>query len=158
MQTGREYGLPTEAEWEYACRAGTSTPFHFGEMITTDLANYGGNTTYNDGPKGVRRDETTPVGSFPANAWGLYDLHGNVWEWCLDHWHESYADKPESLKADGNTPWLSEDEEANRSLRGGSWYYAPRHCRSAIRYYDHPDGRSNLYGFRVVCRAARTLA
>jgi len=152
VQTGREYGLPTEAEWEYACRAGTSTPFHFGEMITTDLANYGGNTTYNDGPKGVSRGETTPIGSFPANAWGLYDLHGNVWEWCADHWHSDYIDKPDGLKADGTAPWLSDDEDGDRSLRGGSWYSYPRYCRSAVRSYFHPDGRYHFYGFRVVCR------
>jgi len=158
VQTAREYGLPTEAEWEYACRAGTSTPFHYGEMITTDLANYDGNVPYNDGPKGVSRNETTPVGSFPANAWGLHDLHGNVWEWCVDHWHESYANKPDGLKAEGNAPWLSEDEEASRSLRGGSWDDDPRNCRSAFRYCNHPDGRYNGCGFRVVCRAARTLA
>ena len=158
VQTGRGYGLPTEAEWEYACRAGTSTPFHYGEMITTDLANYDGEHTYNDGPKGARRGETTNVGSFPANAWGLYDLHGNVWEWCLDHWHKSYADKPDGLKAGGDAPWLSEDEEADRSLRGGSWYNYPWACRSAVRFYHPPVERLHFYGFRVVCRAARTLA
>ena len=178
-KTEREYRLPTEGEWEYACRAspvfvagvsragdavgeGTITPFHYGETITTDLANYDGTDeqygSYGRGPKGVCRGETTPVGSFPANAWGLYDLHGNVWEWCADHWHESYADKPDGLKANGNAPWLSDDEEAARSLRGGSWSYNPGNCRSAIRYYYHPDERALNYGFRVVCRAARTLA
>ena len=178
-KTEREYRLPTEGEWEYACRAspvfvagvsragdavdeGTITPFHYGETITTDLANYDGTDeqygSYGRGPKGVRRGETTPVGSFPANAWGLYDLHGNVWEWCADHWHESYADKPDGLKANGNAPWLSDDEEANRSLRGGSWDSGPGNCRSAIRDPDRPGGRFSGCGFRVVCRAARTLA
>jgi formylglycine-generating enzyme required for sulfatase activity len=160
-QTDRPYRLPTEAEWEYACRAGTQTPFHFGETITTDLANYHGTNekygAYGRGPKGSDRHETTEVGSFPANAWGLFDLHGNVWEWCADHWHDSYADKPQALKQDGNTPWLSEDKEPSRSLRGGSWLYDPRLCRSAFRLYASPDTRLNDYGFRVVCRAARAL-
>jgi formylglycine-generating enzyme required for sulfatase activity len=160
-QTGREYGLPTEAEWEYACRAGTPTPFHFGETITTDLANYNGSRekygAYDRGPKGIYRQETTPVESFPANAWGLYDLHGNVWEWCADHWHEDYSDKPEALKAEGNLPWLSEQEETRRSLRGGSWFNVPRFCRSAFRNRLSPDDRVDSLGFRVVCRLARTL-
>jgi len=157
-QIERDYCLPTEAEWEYACRAGTTTPFHFGETITTDLANYNGTNekygAYGRGPKGIYRKQTTPVGSFHANAYGLYDMHGNVWEWCADHWHDSYADKPEELKQDGNVPWRSDDEDASRSLRGGSWDYGPRACRSAIRDYDHPGGRYDFYGFRVVCRAA----
>lgn len=157
MKTGREYSLPTEAEWEYACRAGTTTPFHFGEMITTDLANYDGSYTYNDGPKGTDRGETTLIASFPANAWGLYDMHGNVWEWCADHWHGSYADKPQELKQDGNVPWRSADKDSNRSLRGGSWFNYPWYCRSAIRGYDRPVERPDYYGFRVVCRAASTL-
>jgi len=156
VKTGREYGLPTEAEWEYACRAGTTTPFCFGEMITTDLANYNG-STYNDGPKGTDRGETTPIASFPANAYGLYDMHGNVWEWCADHWHDSYADKPEELKQNGNLPWRSDDEDARRSLRGGSWINYPGHCRSALRGSNLPVVRDGNVGFRVVCRAARTL-
>ena len=85
QQTGRTYRLPSEAEWEYACRAGTTTPFHFGATMTTDLANYNGNYTYGDGPKGMYLERTTEVGSFPPNAFGLYDMHGNVWEWCADH-------------------------------------------------------------------------
>lgn len=159
-QTKRDYRLPTEAEWEYACRAGTTTPFCFGETIATDLANYNGTDekygAYGRGVKGIYREETTPVGSFPANAWGLYDLHGNVWEWCADHWHDSYADKPEELKQTGNTPWRSNDEDARRSLRGGSWGYSPRDCRSAFRGTGRPDVRYDGYGFRVVCRAAGT--
>jgi formylglycine-generating enzyme required for sulfatase activity len=156
VKTGRAYGLPAEAEWEHACRAGTTTPFHFGEMITTELANYNG-SVYNNEPKGVRRDETTPVGSFPANAWGLYDMHGNVWEWCADRWHDSYADKPDDLKANGNTAWETAETEVYRSVRGGSWFDNPRPCRSACRGYDRPGVRYVNYGFRVVCRAARTF-
>ena len=88
----KPYRLPTEAEWEYACRAGTTTPFHFGETISTDQANYNGNFTYGNGKKGVYRKKTTPVGSFPANAWGLHDMHGNVWQWCQD-WYGDYPQK-----------------------------------------------------------------
>ncbi|QYO68767.1 formylglycine-generating enzyme family protein [Leptolyngbya sp. 7M] len=156
VKTGRQYDLPTEAEWEYACRAGTTTPFYFGEMITTDLANYDGNYTYNKGPEGIYRNETTPIASFPANAWGLYDMHGNVWEWCADHWHNSYADKPAELKQNGNLPWRSDDDDVSRSLRGGSWINDPRNCRSAFRGHGRPGGRNYSSGFRVVCRAART--
>ena len=86
------YRLPTEAEWEYSCRAGTTTPFHFGETISTDQANYNGNFTYGNGKKGKYREKTTPVGSFPANAWGLHDMHGNVWQWCQD-WYGDYPQK-----------------------------------------------------------------
>jgi formylglycine-generating enzyme required for sulfatase activity len=158
-QTKRDYRLPTEAEWEYACRAGTTTPFHFGETIVTDLANYDG-STYGKGAKGINRQEITPVGSFPANAFGLYDMHGNVWEWCADGWHGNYADKPEDLKENGNLPWRSAKSlaaEGFRSLRGGSWINDPRSCRSASRYFNRPAGRGGSIGFRVVCRAARTL-
>jgi formylglycine-generating enzyme required for sulfatase activity len=102
--TGRDYTLPSEAQWEYACRAGTTTPFHFGETISTDLANYDGNYTYGSGKKGEYRRRTTDVASFPANAWGLHDMHGNVWEWCLDNWHDSYEGAPE----DGSA-WLEGD-------------------------------------------------
>ncbi|USR91741.1 SUMF1/EgtB/PvdO family nonheme iron enzyme [Phormidium yuhuli AB48] len=151
--TGREYRLPSEAEWEYACRAGTTTPFHFGEMITTEVANYDGNSTYNGGPKGDNRGETTPVGHFGiANAWGLSDMHGNVWEWCLDHWHNNYGKAP----TDGSA-WLSEDEGSTRVLRGGSWLDVPRHCRSASRYPDTPRNDGSDDGFRLVSVAPRTL-
>ena len=157
-QTGRNYRLPTEAEWEYACRAGTTTPFAFGDMITPELANYDWKSSYNGSPtRSSDPRETQPVGSYPANAWGLYDMHGNVWEWCLDHWHSNYADKPEELKQDGSTAWLSSDESKNRLLRGGSWYDNAEGCRSACRFRLAPDARFNNLGFRVVCRASRTL-
>jgi formylglycine-generating enzyme required for sulfatase activity len=143
--TGREYRLPSEAHWEYACRAGTTTPFHFGETISPELANYDGNYTYASGSKGIYREQTTEVGSFPANAFGLYDMHGNVWEWCADHWHDSYDGAP----ADGSV-WLSENANNSRMLRGGSWYNNPEFCRSAFRDYNMPGVRYDSYGFRVV--------
>jgi formylglycine-generating enzyme required for sulfatase activity len=151
--TKRQYRLPSEAEWEYACRAGTTTPFHFGETITTDLANYNGNYTYGDGVEGVYRKETTEVGSFPPNNFGLYDMHGNVYEWCQDSWHDNYTDAP----TDGSA-WLSSKEDSNtKLLRGGSWLNDPDYCRSAYRSYDFLDGNYYAIGFRVVCSgAART--
>ena len=155
QKTGRSYRLPTEAEWEYACRAGTTTPFHFGETITTDLANYDGNYTYGVGKKGVYRKETTPVGSFKvANAFGLYDMHGNVWEWCEDEWHKNYVGAP----TDG-TAWTAKNDEnsSKKVLRGGSWYYVPDACRSASRDRNEPDDDFYHVGLRVVCSASRTL-
>jgi formylglycine-generating enzyme required for sulfatase activity len=150
-KTGRTYRLPSEAEWEYACRAGTTTPFHVGETITTDLANYDGNYTYGQGTKGIRRGETTAVGSFPPNAFGLCDMHGNVNEWCLDHWHENYEDVP----LDGGA-WLTKDEQAPRVICGGSWFYGPQACRSAYRSWLNPDFTPYIIGFRVVCVMPRT--
>ena len=145
--TGRPYRLPTEAEWEYACRAGTTTPFHFGETITTGVANYDGRHVYGEGLKGKYREKTTPVDHFDvANAFGLSDMHGNVWEWCQDHWHDDYLDAP----TDGSA-WMTDNEEAHRVLRGGSWFNYPRTCRSANRNNDLPDDRYVHNGFRVVC-------
>jgi formylglycine-generating enzyme required for sulfatase activity len=144
----RTYTLPSEAQWEYACRSGTTSPFYFGRTLTTVLANYNGNYTYADGPKGDYREETTPVDHFPyANAWGLSDMHGNVWEWCLDHYHDSYIDAP----PDG-TAWVDAEAEEDKSriLRGGSWFYYPRYCRSAFRDDINPVNRNNAFGFRVV--------
>jgi formylglycine-generating enzyme required for sulfatase activity len=144
--TNRPYRLPSEAEWEYACRAGTTSPFYCGETLTTEIANYDGNYTYGRGVVGENRGETTPVDQFKlANPWGLCDMHGNVYEWCLDHWHENYEGAP----IDGSA-WLSEGESADRVLRGGSWSYAPRNCRSAYRLHHHPGYRNVNFGFRVV--------
>ena len=150
QKTGREYRLPSEAEWEYACRAGTTTPFHFGETITTDLANYN-ETQYASEPKGKYLEQTIDVGSFPPNAFGLYDMHGNVWEWCQDDWHDNYINAPK----DGSA-WTSQSGN-NKLLRGGSWYNDPALCRSAFRNYSILDDYNNNIGFRVVCSgAART--
>ncbi|NEP15428.1 MAG: formylglycine-generating enzyme family protein [Leptolyngbya sp. SIO4C1] len=150
-KTGKDYRLPTEAEWEYACRAGTTTPFHFGETIAADLANYGAQSAFGEGPIGEYRGKTTVVGRFPANAFGLYDMHGNVWEWCEDYWHDTYEGAPE----DGSA-WISSDKsKKSRVLRGGSWDDDPGFCRSAFRFGDAPDFRFNDTGFRVVCGLAR---
>ena len=158
--TGHTYCLPTEAEWEYACRAGTATPFHFGKTITTNLANYRGEDDENDpaqypghygnGPKGLYRKETTTVNHFHplANAFGLCDLHGNLWEWCLDHWHDSY----DNTFTDGSA-WLTDNKDAPRMLRGGSWVNLPRDCRSACRSNYSPGIRNYYVGFRVICEA-----
>ncbi len=152
-KTGRDYRLPSEAEWEYACRAGTTTPFHFGETITTDLANYDGKHTYASAPKGVYRRQTTDVGSFPPNTFGLYDMHGNVWEWCADPWHANYSGAP----SDGSV-WSSGGNENRRYRlqRGGSWYVYPRNCRAAFRDWVGPDFRIGNIGFRAVVSLART--
>lgn len=146
QRTKLYYTLPSEAQWEYACRAGSTTPFAFGDTLTPDFANFNGIVTYGSGPKGQYRQQTTEVGSFPANAWGLQDMHGNVWEWCLDPWHDSYRGAP----VDGSA-WTAGGGTA-RLLRGGSWYDLPAFCRSACRNDDHPDYRLNLLlGFRVCC-------
>ncbi|MGA1284049.1 MAG: SUMF1/EgtB/PvdO family nonheme iron enzyme [Prochlorothrix sp.] len=154
---GGKIVLPTEAQWEYACRAGTETAFYFGDRLEPHQANFDGNYTYNGSKKGEYRAVTTAVGSFPANAWGLQDMHGNVWEWCWDEYHESYAGKPEALKQDGSIAWSSDSNVLgddrlgqNRVLRGGSWYLDAGYCRSALRLR-WPRGYSNFSrGFRVL--------
>jgi formylglycine-generating enzyme required for sulfatase activity len=152
QKTGRKYRLPSEAEWEYAARAGTTTPFHFGETITSELANYNGNNTYASEPKGKRRGETTEVGSFSPNSFGLYDMHGNVWEWCQDSWHNSYEGAP----SDGSA-WINNDNQS-RLVRGGSWNDNPEVCRSAYRYPFDAGGQLNVsLGFRVACSGPWTL-
>mgnify|MGYP001794730065 CR=1 FL=1 len=136
-KTGRKYRLLAEAEWEYACRAGTTTPFHFGYSINHKIANY--NSNY-----------ANSVDDFPfPNAFGLQDMHGNVWEWCQDHWHENYQGAP----TESTTPWIadSNNENSNRVLRGGSWRNEPSLCRSACRFFDSASSRSNNIGFRVAC-------
>jgi formylglycine-generating enzyme required for sulfatase activity len=153
QRTGRSYTLPSEAQWEYACRAGTETQFHFGDTISSDLANYNGKYAYADGPKGFYREQTTPVGMFPANAWGLQDMHGNIWEWCLDESHGNYNGAP----TDGSA-WVdfaegekNKELDKTRLLRGGSWCDDPGDCRSTFRDDSLPDDRDVGIGFRVCC-------
>jgi formylglycine-generating enzyme required for sulfatase activity len=154
QKTGRTYRLPSEAEWEYACRAGTTTPFSFGETITPDLVNYDGTSTYASAPKGQNRQKTTPVGSFPPNPFGLYDMHGNVWELCQDHYHDNYNGAPTDGRA-----WVS-DNTNFRLLRGGCWGDYPKICRSASRYNYGREERAyvpQVIGFRVVCAVGSIL-
>ncbi|MDJ0844833.1 formylglycine-generating enzyme family protein [Crocosphaera sp.] len=178
--TGRDYQLPSEAQWEYACRAGTTTPFHFGDTITTELANYRGTDdeelklsgSYGKGLKGKYREQTTPVGYFDvANAFGLSDMHGNVWEWCADDWHKNYTGAPTNGSAwvdydnyqnvNSETKGYSAKKKQNKPnavLRGGSWLEYPNNCRSALRgiFYVPRGIHLNNYGFRIVCVFERT--
>jgi formylglycine-generating enzyme required for sulfatase activity len=133
-ETGRAYRLPSEAEWEYACRAGTMSAYAFGATIDRIQANFNGN-----------EDGTTTVGRYPANGWALHDMHGNVWEWCVDHWHPSYEGAP----TDG-TAWLEAGGGGGRVLRGGSCVGGARSCRSACRRWSVPGSRGVNYGFRPV--------
>ena len=143
---GREFRLPTEAEWEYACRGKTTTPFHFGTTITTDLANYNGEYAYASGKEGEYRHQTTDVGSFSPNRFGLYDMHGNVAEWCSDLWHNKYDNAPN----DGSA-WTAgnDSKKASRVLRGGSWIHLPGCCRSSHRLSSPPNSKSDAFGFRI---------
>ncbi|MEB3191352.1 MAG: SUMF1/EgtB/PvdO family nonheme iron enzyme [Snowella sp.] len=148
-QPGTRYRLPSEAEWEYACRAGTKTPFSCGETITTKLANYNGNYTCAEERKGEYRAKSVECGIFPPNPWGIYDMHGNGWEWCKDHWHDSYQGAP----TDGSI-WNNNHFQTNyRVLKGGSWRSVPTDCRSARR--SRSDRNYNGYGFRCVLVSGR---
>jgi len=144
-QAGRPFALPSEAQWEYACRAGTISPFAYGPTITTDLVNYAGQHTYADGPAGIYRHETTAPGQFPPNAFGLYDMHGNVWEWCADPWHDSYLGAPTDGRA-----WETGGDLTHRIMRGGSWHDVPDSCRSAVRSKFPETEGDDYIGFRVV--------
>ena len=139
-QTGRSYRLPSEAEWEYAARGGTTTRYWWGDDEGENNANFDGSGCEWSGEK------TSPVGSFEANSFGLYDVHGNVWEWCQDHWHENYAGAP----TDGSA-WVSGKENGPRVLRGGSWLSDPGNARAASRGGDDPGGRYSGVGFRLCC-------
>lgn len=141
-QTGQTYRLPTEAEWEYACRAGTTTPFSFGTTISTEQANYDGNYVYGKGQQGVYRQKTVEVGQFPANAWGLHDLHGNVWEWIGSEYDEGYGGAESRTVGDPNS-------DARRVVRGGGWLGRPEVVRSASRDWGAPDGANIFLGFRL---------
>ncbi|MEB3343144.1 bifunctional serine/threonine-protein kinase/formylglycine-generating enzyme family protein [Okeania sp.] len=149
--TGRKYSLPSESQWEYPCRAGTTTPFYFGETITTELVNYDGNYPYADAPKGKYRQETTDVGIFPPNSFGLYDMHGNVWEWCQDVWHSNYNGAP----TDGSA-WEAGGDSNRRLLRSGCWDNHSRSCRSAWRDCVDADGYNDDWGFRVASPVSRS--
>ena len=143
-RTGRVYRLPSEAEIEYATRAGTTTPFWWGAKISDELANYDGRTGYAGGPVGAWRQATVRVDSFRPNAWGLWNVHGNVWQWTLDCWNETNAGNPGdgSARTSGDCTW--------RVARGGAWNYPPDQLRSAFRYWNLPDNRSGVQGMRVV--------
>lgn len=142
ISAGEKFRLPTEAEWEYACRAGTSTPFNTGKNLTTDQANYDGNYPYPGEPKGLYREKTMPAGSFPPNAWGLYDMHGNVWEWCED----DYCAYPPGPAVNP----LGRCEAEKKVIRGGSWYFNAANARSARRYTHAPRDSGFSLGFRLV--------
>ena len=148
QRTKRNYTLPSEAQWEYACRAGTGTAYCFGDSISIEVVNFDGTRTYGDEPTGDGYGQTTSVKMFAANPWGLYDMHGNVLEWCVDDWHDNYEDAP----GDGSS-WLynHEEESGRRLLRGGSWNVIPRDCRSAYRDHSVPGSVDGDIGFRVVC-------
>ena len=147
-KSGKTYRLPTEAEREYACRAGTTTSFNTGNNLTTDQANYEGNYPYNGNPKGVYRLNTVPVNSFSPNAWGLYTMHGNVAEWCSDWFGGRYYDECKESGTVSNPAGPATG--SLRVLRGGSWYYDAVRCRSAYRYCYTPDSRNRNVGFRLV--------
>ncbi|MBI4468517.1 MAG: formylglycine-generating enzyme family protein [Acidobacteria bacterium] len=144
-KTGRKYRLPSESEWEYACRAGTTTPFHFGETISPELANYNCSTPYESGPTGRYHERLMPVGSAGvANAFGLFDMHGNVWEWCLDPFHDGYNGAP-----DDGSVWERDGDPERRMLRGGCWNCAPEISRSASRNGLGPGNKLGVIGFRL---------
>jgi formylglycine-generating enzyme required for sulfatase activity/tRNA A-37 threonylcarbamoyl transferase component Bud32 len=148
QKTNRTYRLPSEAEWEYACRAGTKTPYAFGETINPSVVNYNGNNPYGGAANGEYREKTTPVGSFPPNLFGLYDMHGNLLEWCLDEWTDNYNGAPTDGSARGDI--FSRDKNTERVLRGGSWFSIAQDCRAAVRFYLAASNRGNYVGFRVV--------
>ncbi|MDY0964055.1 bifunctional serine/threonine-protein kinase/formylglycine-generating enzyme family protein [Massilia sp. CFBP9026] len=143
--TGRRYRLPSEAEWEYACRAGSKTAFNVGDTISTLQANFDGSFTYNGGPRGEFRHGTTPADMFAPNAWGLHDMHGNVWEWVQDVVHDNYEGAP----IDGSA-WELGGDQVRRILRGGSWLYNPRYLRAALRNGFSAVLSNDIVGFRVV--------
>lgn len=148
-RAGRVYRLPTEAEWEYACRAGTSTLFSHGDDLGSETANIDGNLPEGNAPKSIYLARTSVVGSYPPNAFGLYDMHGNVWEWCSDWFTDDYYEISPPMDPSGPV------ESTRRSLRGGGWFYGARISRSAYRYRYEPEVRHHDFGFRVVMEVRR---
>lgn len=144
-QTGRNYHLPSETQWEYACRAGTITPFSFGDTITVDVANFNGEHTFRDEPRGFYFHSTSAGGKFPPNSFGLYDMHGNLWEWCADNWLDDYSASPR----DGSS--YQNKGSHYRAARGGSWHEPPALCRSASRLQVLETDADEFMGFRVAC-------
>ncbi|OQX22023.1 MAG: hypothetical protein BWK80_31620 [Desulfobacteraceae bacterium IS3] len=147
MKDGRNYRLPIEAEWEYACRAGTDMPFAFGKCLSADQANYDGTYPFSGCSKGKYRRSTVSAASFTPNAWGLYDMQGNVWEWCQD-W---YGDYPSGAVTDP----IGSNSGSRRVSRGGGWYGHAGLCRSANRNENSPVYRSSDFGFRLVLPAGQ---
>lgn len=145
--TGRNYRLPSETQWEYACRSGMTTPFSFGETLTVEVANFNGEHTFRDEPRGYYFHSTNEGGKFPPNAFGLYDLHGNLWEWCADNWLDDYSSAPRD-----NSSYQNRDSE-HRVARGGSWHEPPALCRSAVRLRVLERDADEFMGFRVVCES-----
>jgi formylglycine-generating enzyme required for sulfatase activity len=157
QKAGRTYRLPTEAEWEYACRAGTTTAFHFGDPLSSMQANFNGNYSFGGAAKGPYHQKTMKAGSYPPNAWGLYDMHGNVGEWCADYYDPGYY--KQSPKQDPTGPAkgvVSTDfpPEHFRVVRGGCWIDEARGCRAAYRFRLQPIEPYRWVGFRVVCTVA----
>lgn len=146
-RTGQNYRLPSETQWEYACRAGTNSPFSFGETLTTEVANYNGEHTFRDEPRGVYWHSTNEGGKFPPNAFGLYDMHGNLWEWCTDNWLDDYSSAPRDESS------YQKHDNLYRVARGGSWHESPKLCRSAARLRVLQTEAEEFMGFRVVCDA-----
>lgn len=142
--TGHRYQLPTEAQWEYACRAGTRTPFHTGDTITSQLADYIGTSTYRAEAAGEYRQATVSVGCLSPNAFGLYDMHGNVWEWCADTWHQNYRGAPRNGQV-----WVNARRAQMRTIRGGGWLDTPAKIRSASRSGYYETSLNRTIGFRV---------
>jgi formylglycine-generating enzyme required for sulfatase activity len=152
-KAGHHYRLPTEAEWEYACRAGTTTPFSFGNPLSSKLANFNGNFPFGGADKGIYLRKTAKVGSYPPNAWGLYDMHGNVAEWCSDFFDKDYYAKSAKVDPQGPAQGVLPTDYNGfyRVVRGGCWLDEGRACRSAYRFRAMPHDPYRLIGFRVVC-------
>jgi formylglycine-generating enzyme required for sulfatase activity len=144
-KTRRNYHLPSESQWEYACRAGTHSPFSFGDTLISDIANFNGEHIFSYEPRGVYRHITTEGGLFPSNAFGLYDMHGNLWEWCADNWLDDYSSSPRDESTNHN------HNNRYRVARGGSWHEPARLCRSAARLRVLQSEAEEFIGFRVVC-------